>query len=121
MEQNHRVYEQCQQEVDQHTANHDEQTLPRRLGTEFPWLLGLFHLFRIETLVNHTGYLTVTTQGNPADTVFRIAFLGFELKQTELPVEENIELLDPYTEELGKEEVTTLMQKHQYREGQYQL
>ena len=115
------VDEQRQQEVDQHTANHYQQSLPCGFGTEFPRLFGLFHLFRVETLVNHTGYLAVATEGNPADTVFRITLLGFELKQTELPVEENIKLIYSYAEEFGKEEMATLVEEYQDGQGQNQL
>jgi hypothetical protein len=81
----------------------------------------LFHLFCVETLVNHTGYLAVAAQGNPADTVLSIALLGLELKQAELPVEENIKLIDPYSKELGKEKVATFVEEYQYGEGQNQL
>ena len=61
MEQNHRIDEQCQQEVDKHTTYHDKQTLPSRFGTKLPRLSRTFHLLRIEALVNHTRYLTVAS------------------------------------------------------------
>ena len=59
IEQNHRVDEQCQQEVDQHATNHNQQALPGWLRAELPRLFGLFHLLGIEALVNHARYLAV--------------------------------------------------------------
>ena len=97
-EQNLTIDEQGQQEVDQHTANHDEQALPGGLCTELILLDGLFHLLGIETLVNHTCYLAVATQGQPSDAILRVAVLGFEFEQAELPVEENVEFIDPHSE-----------------------
>ena len=120
-EQDLSVDEQGEQEVDQHTANHDEQALPGRLGAELIVLYGLLHLLRVEALVNHTGYLAVATQWQPSDAVFRIAVLGLELEQAELPVEEDVELINPHSEELGEEEVTTLVQQDEQRDGQNEL
>ena len=60
VEENHRIDEERQHEVDQHTTYHDEQSLPGWLGAELPGLLGLFHLLGIETLVDHTRNLAVT-------------------------------------------------------------
>ena len=54
MEQNHRINEDSQEEVHQHPANHNKQTLPCRFGTEFPRLCRLLHLFGIHRLVYHT-------------------------------------------------------------------
>ena len=112
-EENLGIDEEGQYEIHQHAANHNQQTLPCWFCTELPWLFRLFHLFRIKTFVNHAGYLAVAAQRNPADTIFCIAFLGFELKQAEFPVEENIKLFNPNSEEFGKEEVTTFVEKYQ--------
>ena len=60
MEEDHGVDEQGEEEIDKHTANHDQQTLPGGFRTELPRLFGLFHLLGIKTLVNHTGYFTVS-------------------------------------------------------------
>ena len=121
VEENHRVDEQCQQEVDQHAANHNQQSLPGGFGAELPRLGRTLHLFGIEALINHACYLTVASQGNPPNAILRIAVLGLELKEAELIVEEEIELLDPYAKEFGEEEMATLVQQNKYRERQYQL
>ena len=86
MEEYHGVDEQGQEKVDKHTANHDQQSLPSGFRTEFPRLFWLFHLFGIEALVDHAGYLTVATEGQPTYTVLRVAVLGLELKQTTIPL-----------------------------------
>ena len=126
MEENHRIDEQGQQEVDEHTADHDQQALPGRLRTELPGLLGLFHLLGVETLVNHTGNLTVAAQRKPAHTVLRVAVLGLELKQAAVPfpyagVEEEIEFVDAYTKEFGEEEVAALVEQHQKSDCKHEL
>ena len=126
VEQNHRVDKEGQQEVDQHTANHHQQALPGRFAAELPRLCGLFHLFGIKTLINHTGNLTVTTQWQPTHTILGGAILGLEFKQTAVPlpdggVEKEIELLNADAKELGKEEVATLVEQHQQADGQHEL
>ena len=116
-----RIDEQGEEEIDQYATNHDEQSLPAGLGTELVILDGLFHLFGIETLVNHARYLAIAAEGNPADAVLGVAILGFELEKTELPVEEKVELLDAYSEEFGEEKVAALMEQYQEADGQHEL
>ena len=104
-EEDHRVDEQGQEEVDEHAANHDEQSLPGRLRAELPGLFGLLHLLGVEALVDHAGNLAVAAQRQPAHAVLGVAFLRFETEQLAPPltdgdVEEEVELLDPYAEEL---------------------
>ena len=121
VEQNHAVDEERQQEVDQHAANHDEQSLPGGLGAKLPRLCRFLHLLRVEALVNHARYLAVAAQRNPADAVLRVAALGLELEQAELVVKEDIELLHPDAKELGEEEVASLVEEYQQRQRQYKL
>ena len=126
MEEDHGVDEQGKEEVDEHTTDHDQQPLPGGLCAELPRLFWLFHLFRIETLVDHTGNLTVTTERQPTHTVLRVAVLRFELKQTSVPfpdagVEEQIELIYADAKQLGEEEMATLMEQHQQADGQHKL
>ena len=120
-EKNLGIDEEGKQEVHQHTANHDKQTLPGGFGAEFPRLFGLLHLLGIKTLVNHTGYLTIATQRNPAYAVLCIAVFGFKLEKTKFPVEENVKLIDTNTEKLCEEEVATLMEQYQQGDGQHEL
>ena len=47
--------------------------------------------------------------------------LWLELKEMEPRVEKEIELLHSYTEELGEEEVSALMEQHQDGKRQHQL
>ena len=62
IEQNHGIDEQRQKEVHQHAANHDEQALPSRFGTELPRLFGLLHLFGVKALINHSRNLTIAAK-----------------------------------------------------------
>ena len=61
IEQNHRINKKELEEVDQYASYHDEKTLPCRFCSELIRLYRLFHLFCVERLVYHTGYLTITT------------------------------------------------------------
>ena len=38
LEKHHRIYEECQYKVEEHTAHHNEQTLPGGFGAELTWL-----------------------------------------------------------------------------------
>ena len=116
----HRIDEQGQQEIDQHTADHYQQTLPGRMGAELPWLRSLLHLLCVEALVDHARDLAIATQRQPAHAVFRIAF---ELEAEELAtpladadIEEDKEFLHTDAEELREEHVATLMEQHEKRE-----
>ena len=126
MEEDHRIDEQRQEEIHQHTADHDQQTLPGRFGTELPRLFGLFHLFGIEALVDHTGNLTIAAEGQPTHAILRVTALGLKLKQAAVPlpdggVEEQVELIYAYAEQFGEEEVSALMQQYQQANGQHEL
>ena len=72
MEHHHGIDEKSQDEIDQHTTYHDEETLPGRFATELIRLFRLLHLFGIETLVDHTRNLTIATQWQPAHSVSSI-------------------------------------------------
>ena len=120
-EENLRIDEQGEEEIDQYAANHDEQSLPAGFGTELVILDGLLHLFGIETLVDHACYLAIAAEGNPTNAVLGVAILGFELEKTEFPVEEKVELLDAYSEEFGEEEVAALVEQYQEADGQHEL
>ena len=113
--------EKCQQEVHQHSAYHDQQTLPRRFGAEFPRLRGLLHLFGIHRLIYHSRNLTVTAQRQPPHTVFRIAVLRLVLEQREPRVKKDIELLYTYLEKARKEKVSSFMNDDQQRKAENQL
>ena len=80
-------------------------------------MFGLFHLFRVERLVNHAGNLAIAAQWQPAHTVLRVAVFRFELEEGAVPladadVEEHVELLDAHAEEFREKEVATLVQEH---------
>ena len=100
IEQNHRVNEQSEQEINQYAARHYQQTLPRWLATKLPRLYRLFHLFSVEALVYHTCDLAITAQRQPAYAVNGIASFRFELEKMEPWIEEKIKLVDPDAEEL---------------------
>ena len=112
MEQYHGIDEECQYEVNQYATYHDEQALPGRFAAKLVWLFRLFHLFGIETLINHTRNLAISSERQPSQTISSIRILRFELEEMEPRVEEQIELLHSYTEEFGEEEVSALMEQH---------
>ena len=87
-------------EVDQNATYHNQQTLPCRLRTELPRLGRLLHLLGIERFVNHTRYLAVATQRQPAYTICSVALARLELEEVKPRVEEQEELLNSYAEEL---------------------
>ena len=125
-EEYHGIDEQGQQEVDQHTANHDEQTLPGRFGSELPRLGRLLHLLGVEALVNHAAYLAIAAKGQPSYAILSIAVLGLELKEASSPfshgnIEEKIEFLYAYSKKFGEEKMATLVQQHEQGDGQYEL
>ena len=114
-EEHHRVDEDGQEEVEEHAADHDQQSLPGRFGAELPRLRGLRHLLLVHRFVDHAGDLTVPAEGQPADAVFRVAVFGFEPEQGEPGVEEEVELLNAHLEEAGEEEMPELMHQHKNR------
>ena len=99
-EKTHCIEEQCKQEVDQYATNHNQQTLPCRLRTELPRLSWLLHLIGIERFVDHTRYLAVAAQRQPAYTICSVALARLELEEVKPRVEEQEEFLNSYTEEL---------------------
>ena len=111
MEQDHGVDEKSQDKVDQYTTYHNQETLPSWFAAELIRLFRLLHLLGIETLVYHTRDFAISTQWQPSDTISRIRMLWLELKEMEPRVEKEIELLHSYTEELGEEEVSALMEQ----------
>ena len=112
-EQHHRIDEQRENEIEQHTANHDHQTLARGLRAELVGLRRLRHLLLIHALVDHAGDLTIATKRQPADTVFRIAILRLKLEQREPGVKEEVELLHSHLKQPGKNKMPELMHQHQ--------
>ena len=117
-EEHSRVDDEGQYKVDQHAAHHDEQALPGRFGTELPGLFGLFELFQVHRFVDHTSYLDIAAQGQPAYTIGGVAVLGLELEGGEPGVEEEAELFYTYFEELGKQKVSAFVQQNEQGETQ---
>ena len=77
------VDEDGKNEVEKHTAEHHQQSLIGRFGTEFPGLGLLFHLLGIHRFVNHACYLTVATERNPSDSILSVAprrFVGVGIR-----------------------------------------
>ena len=125
-EEHHGVDEEREEEVDQHAANHDQQSLPSGLGAELPGLGRLCHLLFVEALVYHTGYLAVAAQWQPAYAILGVAGLGLEAEELARPladthIEEDEEFLYSYAEELGKEHVSSFMQEDKQRDCQNEL
>ena len=64
-----RIDDYRQQEVEQHTAQHDQQALPCGLTAELVGLGGLFHGLGVHRLVDHARDGAVAAQGQPADAI----------------------------------------------------
>ncbi|EJW97877.1 hypothetical protein EVA_14009 [gut metagenome] len=118
-EENHGVNKERQEEIHQDTADHNQQTLPSRFGTELIGLHRLFHLFHIHRLINHTGDLHIASQGQPTNMIVRTTetekFPGFPR------VKEQTELFYSYLKQFCKQEVTPLMQQNQNGKTQHEL
>ena len=98
--------------VKQHSADHHQRALPCRLGAELPLLGGLLHLFGVERLVYHAGYLDISAERKPAKAILRVAMFGFELEEREPRVEEKAEFFHSDFEKFGSKKVPALMQEY---------
>jgi hypothetical protein len=56
-------------EVDEYTANHNEEALPSRFRTKLVGLHGLLHLLGVHGFVNHPCNLHITAEGKPPEVV----------------------------------------------------
>ena len=120
-EEYHGVDEECQKEIEQHTAYHHQQALPRGLGAELPGLWRLGHLFLVHRLVNHAGYLHIASERKPSDAVLGVTVFGFIPEQGKPRVEEEIELLHPYFEQAGKEIMPSFVDDDEQGKRHHQL
>ena len=111
----HGIDKQRQEEVEQHSSNHNHQTLTGRFGTKLIGLGRLRHGFLVHALVYHARNLAIASQRQPTDAILRVAVLGLEFEQREPRVEEKVELLYPDFENAGKNEMPELMHNNQYR------
>lgn len=91
------VDEYGEQDIHQHAADHDQQSLPGRFRPELVRLDGLFHLVGVHRLVDHPGDFHVAAERNPADTVFGAPL--FELEKREPRVEKQVEFFDARLEQ----------------------
>ena len=91
------------------------------MRTKFPRLCRLLHLLGVHTLIDHAGNLDIAAKGQPADGVGGVTVLGLPLKWREPWVEEETKLLYSYLEELGKEEVSPLVEHDEQGEAEDEL
>ena len=118
-EQDHGIQYEGKYQVKEYSANHDEQSLPGWLGSEFIRLRWQFHLLLVHRFVNHSGDFDVTTQRQPSDSVFSLPFLGLEDRKP--GIEEEIKFFHPAVEKLGEDEMSEFVQDNQYGEAQNKL
>ena len=114
-EQHHRINKQRQQKVKQHTGNHDHQPLSGRLRTELIRFRRLCHRLLVHTLIDHTGYLAITSQRKPTDTILRITVFRLKLENREPRVKEKVKFLHPNLKDTGKDKMSEFVDQHQYR------
>jgi hypothetical protein len=91
------------------------------MGAELPRLGRLFHLFLVHRFVYHARYLHIASQRKPPQTILRITLLGLELQQRLPRVEEETKFLNPYLKQLGKKEMTALVEKNQEGDSEHEL
>ena len=108
-----------QQHIHHHPSQHNQQALPGGFGTKFPGLSGLFHLLGIHRFVHHSRNLHISSQRQPADTVFRFPF--FKFKQRKPGIEKHIEFFYPRFKKLCKKEMSELVEQNQNGKAQYKL
>ena len=113
------VDDEAQDQIHDDAPEHDDQALPRGLGSKLPRLGGLGHLFRIHALVNHSGNLHVAAQGKPADAPFRVSDLFLE--QGKARVHEEVELLHLCLEGAGGPVVPQFVEDDQDGKAQKEL
>src|SRR5690606_8591419 len=102
--------------IDDDTAHHDNQALPSGLGSKFPRLGFALKLLGIHRLVDHTSDFHVTTERQPADTIFT-AFVG-KLEQLDTPcIKKQIKLFNFNTECTGRQKMSEFVQHNQYRQA----
>ena len=111
----HRIDKESQQEIEQYAGNHNHQPLPGWFGAELVRLGRLCHRLFVHALVYHTGYLAITSQGKPADAVFRFTVFRLELEYRKPGVEKEVELLYPDLKDTGKDKMPELVDQDQYR------
>ena len=127
-QEDHGINEERHQEIDQHTAHHDEQALPSRLVFEelVGRHLGFFALHRvgISAFVHHARDFHITAEGQPTDGELCAAPCaeGQRHALTALPkIEKQTKAVHANAEELRKEEVSALMQNDEQRNAEHQL
>ena len=90
-----------------------------KLGAELPGLRLLLELLHVEALIDHTGYLNITSEGEP--THYELGLATLRLEAQEGFAEEERETLDTHTEEASKKEMTQLVDDHKDGEREDQL
>ena len=70
------VYYDCEDKVQQNACHHHEQTLPRRLAAELPWLGLGCEVFAALGFVHHAGDVAVAAEGQPSEAVYGVAPCG---------------------------------------------
>ena len=63
-------------EVVEHAADHNQQTLPTRVGAEFPRLGVLLELLEVHRLIDHPADLAVSAEREPAYAEFGFPILS---------------------------------------------
>ena len=115
-------YKDGENEIEQHPAQHHEQSLPGRFAAHFPGLRFGFQGFSVHRLVHHSGNFAITTERKPSYAIFSVGILGFEAEQGLAPhIKKEIELFYPYFENFCKCEMPQLVKKYENGKGQYHL
>ena len=120
-------------EINEDTAENNQQPLPSRFGTELPFLRLGRKVTRFVCLVHHAGYGTIAAERQPSYAPLRVLGMFFPLlvlilgkalempfavellhsEETEPRVEKEIELLHAYVEYLRESEMPQLMYQHE--------
>ena len=118
-EQDHAVNGKAEDEVDDDPPQHDDEALPRRLGSKFPRLRRLLHLLGIHRLIDHPGDFDVAPKWQPTNAPFGLADLLFEERKT--GVHEEVKFLHPGLERTRRPVVTKFVKHHQNGQAEQKL
>src|SRR5690606_22801810 len=103
-EEDHHIDKESEDQVHCHSPKHNNKALPGRFASDFPFLRRLGHLLAIHALIDHTSDFDIPPKWKPAHPIHSVTDLL--LKNGELHIEEQEELLHLHLKYFGRDKVT---------------
>ena len=110
------IYDEGEDDIEDHPTSHDHQASERFLAAELIGLRLTGHRLSIQRFIDHTSDLAVATEREPAKAVDRTATLTLPLEDREPGVKEEIKLIYTSPEETGHRVVSQLVDEDEDRE-----